>query len=75
MKELGLVRIGDRLKLENLISNYKENADANELSPPEPPAEIIGIQPVTKLDFIMCTCYCEFPVMWYAAAACVFLVL
>ena len=41
MKELGLKRMGDRLKLENLISNYEEAADAEELPPAEPPAEII----------------------------------
>ena len=41
MKELGLKRMGDRLKLENLVSNYKETADAEELPPAEPPAEII----------------------------------
>ena len=41
MKELGLKRMGDRLKLANLISNYEENADAEELPPAEPPAEII----------------------------------
>ena len=38
MKELGLKRMGDRLKLENLISNYEET---EELPPAEPPAEII----------------------------------
>ena len=44
MRELGLRKMGDMLKLEELISNYKETADAGELPPAEPPAKI---QPVS----------------------------
>ena len=48
MRELGLRKMGDRLKLEDLISNYKETADAEELPSAEPPAQIpIEIQPVS----------------------------
>ena len=42
MKELGITKMGDRLKLVDLISNYKD-VGAYQLPQAEPPAEI---QPV-----------------------------